>query len=87
MRLASMADELYHLRRRALSWQSKSLAMKHYEETHSKGDENATINLGILCHEQGNVVRARRLFEETHNKGHVNATFNIGFLCKTKATW
>ena len=65
-----LLGELYHLH-----LGSKSLAMEHYEEAHSKGDVDATTNLGILCHEQGEVVRARRLYEEAYSQG-------LGVLCR-----
>ena len=55
--------------------------MKHYKEAHSKGDSDATNNLGILCQKQGDVVRACLLFEESHNKGELNGTSNSGILC------
>jgi hypothetical protein len=41
----------------------------------------ATIKLGLLCRDQGDRVRARRLFEEAHSKGEMDATLSLGQLC------
>ena len=70
-----LLGELYHLHLGSIS-----LAMKYYEEAHSKGDAGATTNLGVLCKDKGDVVRARLLYEEAQRKGDLNATVNLGIL-------
>ena len=46
------------------------------------GNVPARSNLGVLCWQQGDVDRARRLLEEAHGKGDGGATFNLGVLCQ-----
>ena len=41
------------------------------------GNTKATVNLGVLCQQQGDIKKANQLYEEAHKKGDATATSNL----------
>ena len=65
-----------------VSQQGDLKARELYEEARRGGYAKATVNLSVLCKQQGDVLQARGLYDEARRGGCAHATFNLGGLYK-----
>lgn len=55
-------------------------ACEFWEEAHSQGSVSATINLGLLYQEQGNLCKAMEFHEKGRSLGRADAAHHLGVL-------